>query len=165
MSDPLSITASIITVLELAVKATEYLRGIKNGDADRVKLRDELRSTTCLLEMLRDRIEDAENAMTTSGTGKPMSIKSLDGLDSPLVQFQRVLEDIIAQLSPQHKLRKRSLPLSWPFTKKDIAEKLACLERLKSHFILVMQNDLVYGSCPASFHVSLMFCGILTARV
>lgn len=145
MSDPLSITASVIAVLQLAATATDYLRGIKNGEADRVKLRDELRSATYLLEMLRDRIEDAEDAVAMSGAGGPMSIKSLDGSDSPLILFQRILEDIIAQLNPQNKLRQRSLPLTWPFTKKDIAEKIACLERLKSHFSLVMQNDLVYG--------------------
>ncbi|RHZ69155.1 hypothetical protein CDV55_103316 [Aspergillus turcosus] len=112
MSDPLSITASIIAVLQLTATATEYLRGIKHGDADRVKLRDELRSTTCLLEMLRDRIEDAEDAVTPSETGRPMSIKSLAGPDSPLVHFQRILEDIIAQLSPQNRLAKRQLAQS-----------------------------------------------------
>lgn len=165
MSDPLSITASIIAVLQLAATATEYLKGIKNGDSDRVKLRDELRSTTCLLEMLRDRIEDAEDAMPTPETVRPLFIKSLAGADSPLVQFQRILEDISAQLSPQNKLRQRSLSLTWPFTKKDIADKLAGLERLKSHFILVMQNDLVYGSCPVSLPVFLVSCPRLTARV
>ncbi|KAJ5421334.1 serine/threonine-protein kinase chk2 (cds1) [Penicillium cf. griseofulvum] len=102
MSDPLSITASIITVLQLAATATDYLRSIKNGAEDRVKLRDELRNTTYLLEMLRDRIEDAEDVVATLGTEKPMSIKSLSGPDNALVIFQRVVEDIIAQLSPQH---------------------------------------------------------------
>lgn len=147
MSDPLSITASVITVLQLSATAIDYLRGIKDGASDRVKLRDELRSTTYLLEMLTDRIEDAEDATTTSGTGRRplLSIKSLSGPDNPLILFQRVLEDIIAQLSPQHRLRQRALPLTWPFTKKDVAEELACLERLKSHFNLIMQNDLLYG--------------------
>ncbi|KAJ5424569.1 hypothetical protein N7445_010542 [Penicillium cf. griseofulvum] len=102
MSDPLSITAIIITVLQLAATATDYLRSIKNGAEDRVKLRDELRNTTYLLEMLRDRIEDAEDVVATLGTEKPMSIKSLSGPDNALVIFQRVVEDIIAQLSPQH---------------------------------------------------------------
>ncbi|KAL4916561.1 hypothetical protein BDW62DRAFT_185908 [Aspergillus aurantiobrunneus] len=72
---------------------------------------------------------------------KPASVKSLDGPDSSLIIFRRMLEEIIANLSPQSKLRQRSLPLTWPFTKKDIAEKLACLERLKSHFSLVMQSE------------------------
>lgn len=93
--------------------------------------------------MLRDHIEDAEDIAATPGTNISMAIKSLSGPDNPLIRFQRMLEDIIAQLTPKDKLSRRSLPLTWPFVKRDIAEKLACLERLKSHFNLVMQNDLL----------------------
>ncbi|KAE8322171.1 hypothetical protein BDV39DRAFT_210018 [Aspergillus sergii] len=143
MADPLGIAASVVTLIQLAGTATEYLRGIKHGADDRVKLRDELRSTVYLLEVLRDRIEDAEDAMVALGTHKPLSIQSFVGPDNPLILFRRLLEDIIAQLSPQSKLHHRSLSLVWPFTKKDVAEKLACLERLKSHFTLVMQSDLL----------------------
>lgn len=167
MSDPLSITASVITVLQLSATAIDYLRGIKDGVSDRVKLRDELRSTTYILEMLRDRIEDAEDdAATTRSFGtekRPLSIKSLAGPDNPLNLFQRVLEDVIAQLSPQHKLRQRVLSLTWPFTKKDVAEKLACLERLKSHFNLIMQNDLLYGPLSNVLQTPFIADGILTA--
>jgi hypothetical protein len=93
--------------------------------------------------MLRDRIEDAEDDAAGTRGKRPLSIKSLSikslvGPDNPLNLFQHVLEDIIAQLSPQHRLRQRVLSLTWPFTKKDVAEKLACLERLKIHFNLIM---------------------------
>ncbi|UDD60498.1 hypothetical protein AFCA_007891 [Aspergillus flavus] len=114
MADPLGIAASVIALIKLAGSATQ-----------------------------RDRIEDAEDAMTALGTHKPLSIQSFVGPDNPLILFRRLLEDIIAQLSPQSKLQHRSLSLTWPFTKKDVAEKLACLERLKSHFTLVMQSDLL----------------------
>jgi hypothetical protein len=106
MSDSPSITASVIAVLQLSATAIGYLRGIKDGASDQVKLRDELRSTTYLLEMLRDRIEDAEDAAATFGTGRPLSIKSLSGPDSPLMLFRRVLEELIGQLSPQNRLRQ-----------------------------------------------------------
>ncbi|KAJ6099060.1 serine/threonine-protein kinase chk2 (cds1) [Penicillium canescens] len=143
MSDPLSIAANVITLLQLTAVTIEYLKGIKNGAADRLHLRDELRSTACLLEMLRDRIEDAEDADLRSESTEKVLMKSLVGSDSPLILFQRMLEEIIAKLSPQDKLRQRSLPLMWPFTKKDIAEKLSSIERLKSHISLAMQSDLV----------------------
>jgi uncharacterized protein (DUF2267 family) len=111
-NDPLIITASILAVLQLAATATDYLRSIKNGAEHRVKLRDELRNTTYLLETLRDRIEDAEDTAATLGTEKPMSIKSLSGPDNALTIFQRMVQDIIAQLSPQHKLRQQTLSLT-----------------------------------------------------
>ncbi|GAQ42481.1 serine/threonine-protein kinase chk2 [Aspergillus niger] len=143
MSDPLSITASVIAVLELAATTTRYLREIKHGAADRLQLRDELRSTTYLLEMLRDRIDDAEDAAVTLGMGKSILTESLVGLDGLLVLVQSVLQDIISRLCPQSKFGQRSLSLTWPFTKKDITEKLACLERLKGSLSLVLQNDLI----------------------
>ncbi|KAK5991138.1 putative serine/threonine-protein kinase fhkC [Cladobotryum mycophilum] len=143
MSDPLSISASIIAVLQLAATATQYVKDVKNGSTDRLRLRDELRGITCLLEMLRDRIEDADDTTDTGLTLKPLFFNSLCGSDGPVNLFKTVLEDIIAKLAPQHKISRLMQPLTWPFDKKDIAEMLASLERLKSHFTLVMQNDTI----------------------
>ncbi|PQE10633.1 serine threonine- kinase chk2 protein [Rutstroemia sp. NJR-2017a WRK4] len=144
MSDPLGIAASVIAVLQLAASATQYLKDVKHGSVDRMRLRDELRSTTCLLDMLRDRLEDEDDSIESGGdTRKPMSIKSLAGLDGPLNVFMRILQDIITKLAPQDRLRQLSRPLIWPFEKKEIAEMLISLERLKSHCSLIMQNDLL----------------------
>jgi len=145
MADPLSTVASIIAVLQLAAKTTQYVKDLKHGSSDRVRLRDELRSTVCLLEMLKDRIEDSEETTEAAETLKPMSMKSLAGSDGPLSLFKRILEEIAEKLAPQERLRQLSRPFTWPFDKKDVAELLLSLERLKSHFSLVMQNDLVYG--------------------
>lgn len=71
MSDPLSVTASVIAVLQLAATATQYLKDVKHGSADRTKLRDELRSATCLLEMLRDRLDDSDDIIETEASLKP----------------------------------------------------------------------------------------------
>jgi len=143
MSDPLGITASVIAVLQLAVTATKYLKDVKNGSADRLRLRDELRSTVCLVEMLKDRVEDIDDESETEETLQPASMKALVG---PLRMFEQVLQDIVTKLEPQARLRRLAKPLTWPFDKRDISEMLACLERLKSHFNLIMQNDLQYDS-------------------
>ncbi|KAM0229945.1 hypothetical protein ACHAPO_009667 [Fusarium lateritium] len=142
MSDPLSITVSVIALLQLAATATQYLKDVKHGSADRLRLRDELRSTTCLLEMLKDRIEDDDETSETDQPLKPASIRALAEPDGPLSLFKRVLEDIVTKLEPQARLRRLAKPFTWPFDKKDITELLTCLERLKSHFNLVIQNDL-----------------------
>ncbi|RFN44138.1 serine/threonine-protein kinase chk2 (cds1) [Fusarium flagelliforme] len=142
MSDPLGITASVIAVLQLAVTATQYLKDVKHGSADRLRLRDELRSTVCLVEMLKDRVEDIDDDSETEEILKPASMKALVESDGPLSLFERVLQDIVTKLEPQAGLRRLAQPLTWPFDKKDIAEMLASLERLKSHFNLIMQNDL-----------------------
>lgn len=144
MADPLSTVASVLAVLNLAVAATKYIKDVKQGSTDRLRLRDELRSTTCLLEMLKDRLEDSEEVGDGQvETLKPSSITSLAGEDGPLALFKRVLEDIITKLAPQDRLRRLAQPFTWPFNKKDVDDFLSTLERLKSHFNLVMQNDLV----------------------
>lgn len=143
MADPLGTVASLLTVLKLAAAATKYIKDVKHGSAERLRLRDELRSTTCLLEMLKDRIDDSENGVEVEILKLP-SIASLAGEDGPLALFKQLLEEIAAKLAPDAKRSRLTQPFTWPFDKKDIAEFVSTLERLKNHFSLVMQNDLVY---------------------
>lgn len=144
MADPLSTIANVLAILKLAAAATQYIKEVKQASSDRLRLRDELRSTTCLLEMLRDRLEDSEYADDSDAeTLKPRSITSLQGTDGPLELFRHVLEEIIKKLAPQNRLGRLAQSFTWPFDKKDVAELVSTLERLKSHFTLVMQNDLV----------------------
>src|SRR5687768_7271191 len=105
MSDPLGITASVIAVLQLAVTATQYLKDVKNGSADRLRLRDELRSTVCLVEMVKDRVEDIDDESETEESLQPASMKALVASDGPLKLFQQVLQDIVTKLEPQAGLR------------------------------------------------------------
>jgi hypothetical protein len=60
MGDPLSVTVSIVALLQLTATITRYLKGVKDGAEDRIKLRDEMRSTSHLLTLLQDRAEDAQ---------------------------------------------------------------------------------------------------------
>ncbi|KAG7294108.1 hypothetical protein NEMBOFW57_004172 [Staphylotrichum longicolle] len=144
MADPLSTAASVLALLNLAVAATKYIKDVKQGSTDRLRLRDELRSTTCLLEMLKDRLEGSDEVGDGQlETLKPSSIASLAGEDGPLTLFKQILEDIITKLAPQDRLRRLAQPFTWPFNKKDVNDFVSTLERLKSHFNLVMQNDLV----------------------
>lgn len=157
MSDPLSITASLIAVLQLAATAIQYVKDVKGGSSDRTRLRDELRSTTCVLEMLRDRIEDSENSGDTKLN--PELLAALGAPDGPLQLLQKVLQDIIAKLHPRDGLRKLAQPFTWPFDKKDISEMLEMLERLKSNFNLIIQNELVYVCSFVSVATTILTSG------
>lgn len=143
MADPLGIAARVVAVLQLAAAATQYLKDVKNGAADRIRLRDELRSTVCLVEMLQDRLEDADDFSDGESVLMPQAVSSLSG---PLHLFRQVLEEMNAQLAPQDGLRRLAQPVTWPLDKKKVTELLACLERLKSHFNIVLQNNIAYGS-------------------
>ena len=143
MSDPLSITASVIALLQLTATCTNYLKEVKHGSTNRLQLRDELRSAVYLLEMLKDRVEEADD-LDEGARLKPAAISSLAGSDGPLQRFKVLLEEIVSKLAPQARLARLKQPFTWPFDKKGITEIVESVERLKSHFGLVMQNDLLY---------------------
>lgn len=142
MSDPLSIAASVVALLQLAATSAQYLKDVKHGSVDRLQLRDELRSAVYVLEMLKERIEDSDD-LEEPYRLKPAALSSLAGPGGPLDRFKHLLEDITAKLAPADRLRRLKQPFAWPFEKKDVTELIASLERLKSHFSLVMQNDLM----------------------
>lgn len=100
MGDPLSITASIVAVLQCAATATQNLKDVKQGSTDRLRLRHELRSTACPLEMLKDRIKNSEDAIEAAQTLKPVPIITLASPGGPLSLFNMVLEVIVAKLAP-----------------------------------------------------------------
>ena len=136
MADPLSVTASLIAVLQLSSKIIKRLKDMKAGAQDRVKLRDEIRSTVFLLEILKDRIEDAE-----AGSNWTASIQALSGPSGPLQQLKLSLGDIIAKLMPESRIGKAAQSVMWPFDKSEILAILASIERQKSLLNLALQND------------------------
>lgn len=142
IGDPLSVAASVAALLQLSATALEYVKNVKQGSLSRAKLRDELRNSICLLEMLKDRIEDSVDSK-----GEAMCspwLAALAGRDGPLQLFKNLLEDIIERLVPQDRLRKFAQPFRWPFDEKDITKTLETLERLKTSFNLIIQDELVY---------------------
>lgn len=145
MSDPLSITASIVAVLQLSTVAIQHLKDTRHGSVDKVRLRDELRHCVPLLEMLKDRIEDqGEHVPGEAGALNPASMASLITPDGPIAKFKGLLEDLVEKLNPKGKKTRLAQPLTWPFDKKDVLEMLGTMERLKSHFSLIMQNKMMY---------------------
>ncbi|KAK4986180.1 hypothetical protein LTR50_005472 [Elasticomyces elasticus] len=136
MGDPLSATASIVSILQLATAVTGYLKDVKGGSGDRQRLRDEIRSTVCLLEMLKDRIEDAE-----AGETRFTAIESLNTPCGPLDQFKQTLDTLVSKLAPASRIKQKTQMLQWPFDKKDISSLMATIERQKSLFNLALQND------------------------
>lgn len=142
MGEPLSIAANIVAVLQLSAVVIQHLKDVRHGGGDRVRLRDELRHCVPLLEMLKDRIED--DAPGEDGGLSPASMASIIASDGPLASFKRLLEDLIEKLVPKGKMARVGQTLVWPFDKKELLEKLDTMERLKSHFSLIMQNKIMY---------------------
>jgi hypothetical protein len=124
MADPLGVTASIVAVLDLAVKVTQYVNDVRGGSEDRLKLRDELRNTIYLLEILKDRTEDIDLKDTWAA-----SIRSLGSPNGPLDQFRTTPESLVEKLAPPGKSKQTLQTLKWPFDKGHVVGLLNAIER------------------------------------
>ncbi|PQE29767.1 AGC PKA kinase protein [Rutstroemia sp. NJR-2017a WRK4] len=131
MSDPLSITASIVALLQLTKSVVEYVKDVKGGQMTG----DNIWSTISLLEMLKFRFEDA----TVDGVKLSSEIKM--DVKAPLRELQRVLEKLVGKLAPASKAQRAMQNLAWPFTKGEVKDLLSSIERQKSHLTLAMENN------------------------
>ncbi|KAL8711015.1 MAG: hypothetical protein Q9225_007182, partial [Loekoesia sp. 1 TL-2023] len=136
--EPISLVASFSTIVQLSVQAAQCLKDIRHGPEDRIRLREEIRGTSCLLQMLQDRIEDAD-----SNEESLASIEKLNFPGGPLDQFKNALNKIMKKLAPNDRLRQMSRIFLWPFSKKDVVDLIETIERQKRAFNLAIQNDAI----------------------
>jgi hypothetical protein len=136
MADPLSISASIIAILQLTGTVVQYISDVKSAPQDRQRILDELVSVTGVLYHLKGLAERPQS----DGPGA-LTVKSLDGPKGPLDQFKIALERLAAKLAPSHGVQKFGKKITWPFQKAEIKEILDLIERQKSLFNMALNND------------------------
>ena len=136
MADPLGIPASITAVIQLAGDVMQYINDTKDDSGERLRIRDEISSTSFLLYMLKDRIQQAH-------LGEPWlsTAQLIDVTNGPLQQFKRALEQLALRLALSKGLKKIGKALTWTFQKGEVKEILSTIERQASLFDLAMQND------------------------
>ena len=134
--DPLSVSASLVAIFQLAATVNQYLKGVKGGSEEQIRLREEIRSTICLFEILNDRVEDAE-----SSEKYLVSIRSLNIPGGPLEQLRGALDQLVVKLAPAGRLKVLTQAFTWPLTTADVNALLATIERQKVLFGLAMQDD------------------------
>jgi hypothetical protein len=134
--DPLSITASIIAVLQLSGKVLEYLNDVKDASKDRTQCALELLNLCSLLYKLRDHIE-------TGARSQPWctAVGALAVREGPLDQFKQALEALQTKITDGGRLKKVGEALVWKFKKEEIAGILDRIERLKSLVEIALQMD------------------------
>jgi hypothetical protein len=136
MTDPLSISVSIIALLQASEAVLKYVRSVKNAGGDTKSLQMEIIHVRSLLYSLKDLLPEPD-----SGEEVMPVFRSLGGRDGPLAQFQITLEEIAAPLRPKDGLKKVGQAITWPFKKGDIRDLLGKIERYKTLFTLALQND------------------------
>jgi hypothetical protein len=146
--DPLSISASIIAILQLSGTVVQYLNGMKDAHKDRQIILDEVSSAIGILFLLKDHAERAR-----CGDAWFVTAKSLNTPEGPLKQFKMALQRLELKLAPVGGLKKVGNALIWPFQKGEIREIFNTIERQKALFNLALQNDHMCVSNRIRFEV------------
>ncbi|KAL8893509.1 MAG: hypothetical protein Q9192_005193 [Flavoplaca navasiana] len=134
--DPVSVTASIIAVLQLSAKVLSYLNDVNDASKDRAQCAIEASNLHSLLINLRFRLEGSD-------TSKPwyIAVRALAVENGPLDQFKQVLETLQAEMTDGGRLQQFVDRLKWKFKREDIAIILARMERLKTLIEIALQMD------------------------
>jgi len=129
MVDPLSISASIVALLQLTGNVITYLNGVRNASDDLKRLSLEFCTLRGLLSTLKDVLTDLD----------PSLLDLLDGPDGILAQVESLLEQLTSKVGENSKGLGQLL--HWPLRKSDVNDLLSSLERQKSSLSLVLQNN------------------------
>ncbi len=132
--DPLSISATIVALVQLTGTVIEYLHGVKGASKDRQNILSELSSISGMLFVLQDHADQ-------QGDSWSLTLKSLNCSGGPPVQLRTSLEILIPKLAPVKGLKKVGKAFAWPFQNEEIKEILSTIERQKAVLTLAPQND------------------------
>lgn len=135
--DPLSITASIIAILQATATLVSYVNDVKGAPSDQERLSKEARSLSDLLTNLLCRLIEEKERPEAWYT----EVKSLGRPDGPLGQYKAALEKLQRKIKGREGLAKIGNVLLWTFIKEDVASILSQIERIKSLIQIALEMD------------------------
>lgn len=139
MADALSIIGGFASILQISSTVVSLVKAAKGAPNDRQRLLMEINATTALCQTLLDYAEiNAESWIE--------NLRALNQNDfSPLGQFRKSLEYLHSKLASESKtdnrLRAWAQNFMWPFTKSELLELIASIERQKSLLSIALTND------------------------
>lgn len=139
--DPLSVTASIIAVIQLTGSVVSavysYRTGVKNAPEDAAKVIQDL---TGLSQVLENLLQVIERESSTKAS-RLESLESLTKPDGPLQSCQNTLEHLKAKLQPKEGWRAIKQSLTWPLKKDEIKSTLDDIATAKKTIGLAVSVD------------------------
>src|SRR5947207_8740141 len=125
--DPLSVAASVITVLQLTGVVIGYLNDVKDAPKECRKCTIEASNLQNLLINLRYLLEREQ-----TGDAWFRAVSSLNVENGPLDQYRQSLEQLRSRVEIQDGVQKVKRRLLWKLGKEEVAGILVRMERLKS---------------------------------
>jgi len=137
--DPLSVTASVIAVLQLTSTVIDYLNDVNDASKDQARCAIEASNVYYLLTNLKYRLEEAKSENAPWHT----AVRSLAATNGPLDQYKSALEQLQSKVTTASasRLHKAGRALVWKFTKDEVAGILSRIERLKSLIQIALEMD------------------------
>jgi hypothetical protein len=150
--DPLSVTASIIAVLQATNTVIsicyDYSSAIKNSPWELTRVTEETKNLRSVLETLEQLSKKAESADPTAKSQLPALRLLCESDTSPLAACLLELEALEKKLAPpnwsrQSGSKKRALvqALGWPLREGDTKKILGNIERVKATLNLAITAD------------------------
>jgi hypothetical protein len=139
--DPLSVTVSVLALLQLTEKVISYVKQTKDAPKERTRILREASSLMGLLSTLKDLIDDCHPSdpwlRATSGLATP---------DGPLDQYKLALEALVPKVIPFQGFRKAGQMLAWKLSKEEVLGLLSQIERVKSLMNIALEMDHMFVS-------------------
>jgi hypothetical protein len=143
--DPLSVTASIIAVLQLTVKIIDGLKHARDASTDRVQFTTEVQNLRDLLVALLSRVdEDSSDPWHTN-------VRQMGGKDGVIHQYRVALEQLKDKMSTGEGLKKTVKTVLWTYIQQDAERILLRIERLKSLVHIALEMDHLFVLSEACF--------------
>jgi hypothetical protein len=136
--DPLSITASIIAVLQVTKGVISCLTETKDAPKDLVKACEEAKKLVILLYELKDLVtgQDSHDPWLRATSG--LAVR-----DGPLDRYKKALETLVPKITGRG-LRKVGQMLAWKFSKEEVVALLSQIERIKSLVQIALEMDHIF---------------------
>jgi hypothetical protein len=134
--DPLSVTASIIAILQLSGKVVGYLTDVKDASRERATCAIEVSNLYSLLLNLKFNLEEGD-----ANTPWHTAVQALAFKNGPLEQFKQALETLQSKIRDGGRLKKAGDILMWKFKKEEMDSILDRIERLKTLVQIALQRD------------------------
>ena len=144
--DPISAVASILSVLDIALRTTsalvQYAEDTRSASTERRILAEE---ASCLLTILQRLFDRTQNAA--------LELAWLENRKDLVRQFRRAYDDLAAalrldittgQLKPESRFQAIRTAARWSFNKSEVYSLVERVTRLQQHANLILLNDQRY---------------------
>jgi len=144
MAEVVGLLASIAQLVNIAIKACDYVNGVKNAPEEQAIIAEEASLLVSLLLQLRRKVNTAHD-----GSADKAWLEASFKLTPYLNMLHEALEKIAPKVvsNQDGRLERLSKRLVWPWNEEKCKEILRRIEKLKSLIQIALQESTLSASC------------------